>query len=1132
MAYDNILWNDGWQFNLQEVGSFTAKTIVTNENWHEVEIPHDWLIYDTNNLYKSGEGWYRKSFELTEEDITGVIYINFDGVYMNSTVYVNGENAGDWNYGYSPFSFNITPFVKAGKNEIVVQVRHEAPNSRWYSGAGIYRNVFLKKRNKNYIALDGVYISPLKSNNKWTIRIDTEVLGGNVITHTVLSADGSVFAKVEGDVVESVTKIELAAENPKLWNLNEPNLYTLKTELYDENGLCDTVFSKFGFRTIEFDPQNGFFLNGKYEKLHGVCMHHDLGALGAASNYRALERQLEILKSFGTNAVRTSHNMPSSDLVELCDKMGVLINSESYDMWENPKREFDNARFFPNTYKKDVAAWVRRDRNNPSVIMWSVGNEIADTHMSERGLEVTKNLCEEVHRWDYYGNAKCTIGSNYMPWENAQKVADYIKLAGYNYAENLYDEHHAAHPDWFIYGSETASAVRSRGIYHMPLAASILTHDDMQCSDLGNSVVGWGSTMEKSWIMDRDRAYCGGQFIWSGFDYIGEPTPYSSKNSFFGIIDTAGLPKASYYFYKAVWTDGDKEPFIHIIPYWDWNEGEDVDIVAYSNVEDVELFLNGVSLGKQHIDLAHGNILHGEWKAAYTKGELMAKAYRNGAVVAVHTVSSFGESDKLVFDCDKTELKADGRDLAFITISASDKNGNEVMNARNRIKIDVNGPGRLVGLDNGDSTDYDGFKSDSRRLFSGKLVAIIQSTLEAGRIEVSVSSEGLPNEKLELTAITCEKPQGISVADARNAFCRQESKSGIPARKIELTADRTTLDNENKTATIKAKILPENSDSGNIIWKCVLPNGVTTPVADVKGDNTSAVVTVKGNGEFLLRAMCPNSSEKAEIFSDIKFKAIGLGDALMSAYGFISASFYSFSNKQLRVVERGAISGISDRTVIGFDNIDFGSHISDTLRLYLGNCSDSPIKVEVWLGNPDKPDEKTEKITDIEFPVNSLWDGFAPFDFTLPKRLKGLQSIAFVVDKHNIFGGFEFVPQNRAFAKLTAAECDAVYGDDFEINGSRIEKIGNNVVIEFKEMDFGDGTVEIAIRGRTKNVKNTIQIRYTPSEGGEQKTQLIEFSGNEYTDKYSLIDRISGKQDISFVFLPGSNFDFDWFWFK
>ncbi len=1126
-----ILFNDNWKFLLKDNGSELSDVLLEN-NWHDVEVPHDWLIGDTNNLYKSGDGWYRKEFyinKLTEND---VYYLRFDGVYMNSTIYINGIEAGNREYGYSCFSVDITPYLQEDNNEVYVRVRYESPNSRWYSGAGIYRSVWLRQADKHHILENGVYVSPKFDGEKWLVTIEAETSQNEgTVKHTICTSAGISVAEVTAEIKNNRTKAQFYAKNPRLWDVKAPVCYKIASEVIVDGEVKDKTEDTFGFRTIEFDPDEGFLLNNVKTKLKGVCMHHDLGALGAAVNKYALKRQLKILKSFGVNAIRTSHNMPARELIDLCNEMGILIVSEAFDMWELPKTEYDYARFFPEKYKDDVKSWVQRDRNAPCVIMWSIGNEIHDTHKSERGLEVAKMLCDEVRVHDKYQNAFCTIGSNYMRWENAQKVADYIKLSGYNYTEDMYDAHHEEHPDWFIYGSETASTVRSRGIYHFPVENSILTHDDMQCSDMGNSVVGWGKNQEKALIEDRDRPFCGGQFVWTGFDYIGEPTPYSTKNSYFGIVDTAGLPKEAYYLYKSYWVSPEEDPFVHILPCWDFNIGQEITVYTYSNLKEVELTFNGVSLGRKTVDFEKGDSLHCEWKIPFKRGTLVAEAFdEEGNSVVKDSISSYGNAVKIDAVPDKYIMTADGRDLIFIDISALDMNGYFVANARNRVKVTVSGPARLVGLDNGDSTDYDSYKGDNRRLFSGRLVAIIQSTFMCGEINVKIEGKGLTTREITLTSLSCERPEGVSVVEKYYPFTAKEYIPEIPTRKLELFAGTTTLTPETSETAITVKILPDNSDYKDIEYKCIIANGVEVNISELEKTENGVKVKAVGDGSYYIRALCRNGGTIPQIISDLAMVNEGFGVASINPYMFTSASLHTFSNVTLNIVERGAVSGIRERTVIGFDDVDFGKTGTDKLILHCGHCGNSePVDIEVWEGNPD---DNGRLIDTVKFAYNGCWNSFEPQEFVLPEKLCGTKSIAFALSAGIIVGGFEFKESNKAYETLYASDNDGIYGDDFKVDGKRITDIGNNVLINFTDMNFNEGVTRISVCGRTSNDVNSIQLRYT-GEDGVQQTQLIEFfHTEEYSEQNFDLDRIEGKCDISFVFMPGSNFDFEWFRFE
>ena len=1133
MTAQNILFNDGWQFCLCDIG--TELSALPGRHWYDVELPHDWLINDTSKLYETGEGWYRRSLPCSAEQLSGRVLLNFDGVYMNSTLFVNGKEAGSWTYGYSAFEHDITDFLHEGENELLLRVSHQSPNTRWYSGAGIFRDVMLKLRPAAYIGTNGVYIhSAPQPEGGWTTEVETDVVGEASDIRMLLEVFDPAGASMGGYGLEAhfdggheKFTASFNSTDPELWSVDDPMLYTLKISLYSGSELLDCVNETFGYRTAEFDPDRGFLLNGEPVKLHGVCMHHDLGALGSALNEAALARQLRIMKEMGVNAIRTSHNMPARQPVQLCDEMGLLVDSEAFDMWEKPKTEFDNHRFFTEHAERDVRSWIERDRNHPCIIMWSIGNEINDT-IDPHGLDITKRLYEYVLKYDPKGNAAPTIGSNYMGNENAQKCSDVVKLAGYNYSEYLYDEHHAKYPGWVIYGSETASAVRSRGIYRFPAELPLLTGEDCQCSSLDNSVVGWGSSAMKSWRLDRDCPFCCGQFIWTGFDYIGEPTPYNTKNSYFGIVDTAGFPKDIYYFYQSVWVSPEQKKVLHIVPsYWDFIPGQKIDVLIYSNARDVELFLNGKSIGSHVMELETSQDMRAHFKVPFEPGVLRVVGHFADGSECSEVLHTPSDPAAVVLTSDKETLLADGRDIAFVEISTVDVNGIPVGNARNRIRVEVSGAGRLVGLDNGDSTDYDSYKGDNRRLFSGKLLAMIESTLEPGEITVRAYSEGLENAELRLVSENCGEVSGVSVVTENKfpAVCRAYTGE-VPARLLLPEVDVNSFDPERRSAEIRAKLLPENCTYDDISWSVVRRNGVESNLAQVEGSGRSAVVTAKGDGEFFVRAMVHNGAEHPQVIADIPFTAEGLGAAVRDAYSFISASTLDSSNVPTNIIEDGALSNFDGRTVMTYSDIDFGKTGSQIISLSVGTCFDMP--VEVWEGTPD--DGKL--ICRVDFGNNGHWCGFAGQDFALAERLTGVRTISVVIDSRVIFGGFSFVPIERAYDTNWVGEADSVYGDDYRIDGRRVADIGNNVIINYEGLDFGeDGSEALIISGETGNPMNQIQLRYTPA-GGAQKTVLLEFQQDGGKEQRFDIPKLSGVNDVSFVFMPGSRFDFDWFRFE
>ena len=1126
------MFNDGWRFIKRPLGSDYAG--LTGLSPEPVEIPHDWLIGDARNLYESGEGWYCKSFERPAGE---VISLRFEGVYMDCTIYINGASAFEWKYGYTTFEFDCTPFLRPGINEAVVQVRHEAPNSRWYSGAGIYRNVWLRVSEKDRFLPDGIYITPVKkAEGIWELQADCEILTretGAEIRHTLLAPDGTAAGGMRGGTEQS-----MMVENPRVWDVVDalggpsPALYTLRSGLYVNGTLTDEEETRFGFREAAFHPEKGFILNGRPVKLRGVCLHHDLGCLGAAVNRTAIRRQLALMQEMGANAIRTAHNMPAVELMELADEMGLLVCSEAYDMWERSKTSFDNARFFNEWAPRDVAAWVRRDRNHPSLILWSIGNEIYDTHAGERGQELTRWLQSLVHRDDPKSHAAVTIGSNYMPWENARKCADIVKVAGYNYAERYYEEHHRRHPDWVLYGSETCSTVQSRGIYHFPLSQPILVDDDEQCSSLGNSTTSWGAKNTEACICsDRDASFSAGQFIWTGIDYIGEPTPYFTKNSYFGQADTAGFPKDAFYVWQSVWTDYRSRPMVHIFPYWDFSEGQEIDVRVCSNAPRVELFFNGVSQGTFDIDHRHGTKLVGDWQIPYQNGELLALAYdENGNTVAQDVRRSFGDGARLRLEPDKTALQADGRDLIFLTVSVLDGQDRPVENACNRVHVSVSGAGRLVGLDNGDSTDRDSYKGTGRRLFSGKLLAVVASTYETGDIHVTVTSPGLETAELTLAAQAGFPPEGVSDTLARNHPSTEAEE--IPIRKLELVCSgETALGPENRTVTVKARILPQNSTYRDIRWRVTTRAGIDSYIAALKTGGDSAELTALGDGEVWLRCMADNGDDKPHIISQLRFTAEGLGEAFLNPYQFISAGLYTHSDAELtNGNERGIATPREGSCYVGFGNVDFGDFGSDTLTLPIFAMEPEPFELDIWEGIPGEVG--SQKLCTVPYTKGSVWDTYLPETYVLPRRLRGVKTLCFGVHGRKIqIKGFVFQKPQKAYAQLGAKDYTALYGDSFTVTEKAVEKIGNNVTLRFEGMDFGEGGFSgLRICGRTPLEGNTIHIRI--AREGEETVQLVEFPHvEEYTVKEFPLKGSGGACQVEFVFLPGSQFDFQWFQF-
>ncbi|MCX7656349.1 MAG: DUF4982 domain-containing protein, partial [Treponemataceae bacterium] len=1074
----------------------------------------------------------------------------FEGVYMDSTLYVNGTEAGQWKYGYSSFEHEVTPFLKPGNNEVVLKVVHQSPNSRWYSGAGIYRDVYLISRGNRYIPTHGIYLAVRQKEGEWIIEIETELIQelaqeGNLRLEHHLLYHGALLATARREILPSMDRDiqHLRVRNPLLWSPETPHLYTLETFLFDKEGhLIEKHHNPVGFRTLTFDPQRGFFVNGVPYKLQGTCEHHDLGALGAAFNREAMRHRLTLLKAMGVNAIRTAHNMPAPALMDLADEMGFFILSEAFDMWERPKTSYDYARFFPQWYAQDVASWIRRDRNHPSLLMWSIGNEIYDTHADQRGQEITWLLLQEVRRHDPKGNAPVTIGSNFMPWENAQKCADILTYAGYNYAKKYYQEHHNRYPHWIIYGSETASVVQSRGVYHFPYECTILAEVDQQCSALGNSPTSWGARSYEACIAaDRDTTFSLGMFIWSGFDYIGEPTPYHTKNSYFGQLDTATFPKDSYYIYQAAWTDYKRAPMIHIFPYWDWNPGQLIDVRVCSNAPRIALYCNGRLIGTKDIDHHHGSNQVGTWKIPYEPGELVALAYdEKGHCIARAVRRSFGDPARIILSPSKSYLEADGRDIIFVTISMEDAAGNPVENATNRVTVAISGAGRLIGLDNGDSTDYDSYKGTSRRLFNGKLMALIGATKETGPLTIKVSSPGLEVATCTLTAVPSGK-QDLCNYDviARNSPrpIVTGTADEIPQRKIELLLVNGSqhLSPDIPTAILEAHVYPLHTSYKDLFWSVVTASGIETPLAQIEPQGNRAIVRPRGDGEFRVRCMSTNGTDTVRLISQLEFTARGFGNLHKDPYHFISAGLYDDSNGDLGPGnEQGIATARDSMTIVGYKDIDFGTHGSDTITLPIFTLNDEAYHLEVWDGHPEKPGSTV--VGKLVYQKKSIWNVYQEETYRLKRRLRGLQSLYFVTTAKMHIKGFVFEKQNRTFTTISALEYDELYGDSFRLTNEGIEEIGNNVTITFRDLFF-EGTLpqSITLYGRSRTDKNSIHLRW--SDGKETMVQLVDFTQQEFGEQtVPLLELPMSFRNIpvslSFVFLPGSSFDFGWFRFN
>ncbi|MBN1559618.1 DUF4982 domain-containing protein [candidate division KSB1 bacterium] len=767
----------GWRFHLGDVENGHVPEFDDAE-WRSLNVPHDWSIEGEfssdhpatpgGGALPGGIGWYRKTFALPESDATKLVFIDFDGVYMNSTVWINGHLLGHRPYGYISFRYELTPHLKYGAtNVLAVRVDNsQQPNSRWYSGSGIYRNVRLVKTGATHIDHWGTFVTtPAVVDSLATVRVRTIVV--NAADESKAVRLKSIVRDDQGrSVAESLCDGEIGAHarsefsqdievhHPRFWSVASPNLYDMVSQVYIEDKIVDEYITPFGIRTFHFDADEGFSLNGEPMKILGVCMHHDLGCLGAAINVRALERQLELLKEMGCNAIRTSHNPPAPELLDLCDRMGFIVMDEAFDMWKKSKTTYDYSLYYDEWHERDLTDFIRRDRNHPSVMIWSIGNEILE-QWHESGIPMAQELAGIVRALD--DTRPITSGCNDPEPHNYIIRSGALDLIGFNYHHQTFAQFPQKFPGQKFIGAETGSAIATRGEYDMP--SDIIRrwpvfagydgpspNDDWTCSSYDNCSVPWGSTHEETWSILKKYGYLSGMFYWTGFDYLGEPTPYwwPARSSYFGIIDLAGFPKDAYYFYQAEWTD---KPVLHLFPHWNWSDGDVVDVWAYTNFDQVELFLNDVSLGvKEKKD--DGHLF---WRVDYAPGTLKALATKDGETCRAQ-VSTAGDPTLLLLTADRSRINADGKDLSFVTVTVLDDAGNRVPKADNLIRLQISGPGFIAGVDNGNPISHEPFQANERRAFNGLCLAVVQSNGEKGTIALEATSDGLQSARVEIQA--------------------------------------------------------------------------------------------------------------------------------------------------------------------------------------------------------------------------------------------------------------------------------------------------------------------------------------------------------------------------------------------
>ena len=1117
------LWNEDWVFTLLPPGS--SYQDMRKAQKQPVTLPHDWLIADTEDLYRSGDGWYVKhcAYE-SSRDGQHCIQLDFDGVYMDADVLLNGQVIGTHRYGYTAFRVDVTGKLLEGDNEIAVHVRHQSPNSRWYSGAGIFRDVYWVELPRYHMVPDGFRVDTFFRDGGWELAVSTELSGegAQLPRMTLRDSEGRKLAeerlRPEGQGAAGVMQLEQMTP----WSPDHPVLYSLTLTLGEQTEIIPV-----GFRQTEFTTDRGFFLNGEHIKLHGVCLHHDLGALGAAFHAKAAERQLRLMKRMGVNAVRTSHNPPARRFLDLCDQMGLLVIDEAYDMWEMPKTPYDNARFFPDTWREDVAAWVRRDRCHPCVILWSIGNEIYDMHATERGQMWTRLLMEEVRRHDAV-HAAVTFGSNYMPWEGAQKCAEIVKKPGYNYAEKYYADHHALHPDWVIYGSETGSHLQSRGVYHFPMDAHILSEEDQQCSALLNSMTSWGTQNLSAMLVDDLKTeYSLGQFIWAGIDYLGEPTPYHTRNCYFGQADTACFPKDSYYFYQSMWTD---VPMIHIGMIWDWNEGQIIDVPVMTNGAYAELLLNGRSLGKRRVERMNPALCLPRWSVVYEPGTLMARAFdEDGNVIAQEVKSTFGEAKTIVLATDRQTLLSGCGDIAFVEVNVLDDKGVSVENAVNRVHASVEGPGVLLGMDNGDSTDKDPYQTTSRRLFSGKLLIMIGTQEKTGNIRLRVWGKGLQEAELTLNVKEGHGEEKRVFPDLCRAY---EGEDDLFIRRINLKLLGDALLEPGYPQTrFRVGVVPENAAHQPLSFRVTNSEGVDVPFAraELTGKD-ELTVTAWGDGDMYVRATAANGANHARIISVQELRARGFGPVGLNPYGFIAGALSDIRRGEITPGNEQGIAFARDGvSVAGFSHVDFGPVGSDEITLPIFALDAKLYEITVWEGIPQ---EGGRPIAVLPYQKPSIWNVYQAETYRLPEILTGVRTLCFSMNQKVHLKGFSFLPQSRPCRYNRAIDADQTYGDSFRVEGEAVKEIGNNVTLSFEHMMFDQpGQWTLEIDGSTPLASNAVTVRIH-SENGEEVTSLCAFQKSERTRQAFSVPVLAGECTVSFIFLPGSRFDFFGFRFS
>lgn len=807
------LLEKGWKFTREDQTTFSNEQF-NDSKWQSVTVPHDWAIYGpfsvnndkqltaitqdgqkeamehagrTGGLPFVGVGWYRLNFTVPNYAKGKKCVLLFDGAMSHAHVYINGKEAGYWPYGYNAFAVDATPYVhEEGTNTLAVRLENETESSRWYPGAGLYRNIRLIVTEDAHIPVWGTQLTTPVVNKEYAqavLKTSLNIPEGKSMSDYRIVTD---IKDPSGKTVATQTQQGIYHEGignrfeqqfdinqPQLWTPDTPSLYTAVSKVYEGETLKDEYETRFGIRSIEIIPGKGFFLNGERVQFKGVCNHHDLGPLGAATNEAALRRQVRMLKDMGCNAIRTSHNMPSTELVDICDEMGMMVMAESFDEWRTAKVENGYHKSFDEWVEKDLVNLIHHFRNNPSVVMWCIGNEVPDQWSGNQGPKLTRMLQDICHRED--PTRPVTQGMDAPDAVVNNNMAAVLDVPGFNYRPHKYVENYTKLPQEIILGSETASTISSRGVYKFPVVRrSMQKYDDHQASSYDVEHCGWSNLPEDDFIQHEDLPYCIGEFVWTGFDYLGEPTPYysdwPSHSSLFGIIDLAGLPKDRYYLYRSHWNK--QAETLHILPHWNWEgrEGEVTPIFVYTNYPTAEVFINGKSQGKRTKDLSVTVENSGDslslatfkrqkryrlmWMdTKYEPGTVKVVAYdKDGKAVAEKEIHTAGKPHHIELVPDRTQLKADGKDLSFVTVRVVDKDGNLCPLADNQISFKVKGKGTYRAGANGNPASLESFQEPKMKVFYGMMTAIVQTEEEPGTITLEATAKGLQKATLQLTS--------------------------------------------------------------------------------------------------------------------------------------------------------------------------------------------------------------------------------------------------------------------------------------------------------------------------------------------------------------------------------------------